>query len=47
MTNEQLVNAAKTAILKVFNDRQISQQKCKESLMELRDEIDILIDTLE
>lgn len=46
MDHEELVEKAKDAINKVFGDQSVSRRETKESLKDLRDEIDILLDTL-
>lgn len=45
MTNEY-IETAKQAIFEVFCDRSVSIEETKESLNSLKDEIDILLDTL-
>lgn len=45
-TNEKLFNTALEALNKLFADTSISQEKCKENLMVLRDEIDILLSSV-
>ena len=42
----RLVRAAKAAINEVFSDRSVEQSRTRESLEELRDEIDSLLETL-
>ncbi len=42
-----LVAAAKTAINRVFKDKTVDQDDTRESLKELRDEIDLLLDSLD
>ncbi len=44
--HDELVETAKQAINKVFGDRSVSGKQTKESLKELRDEIEIILDTL-
>lgn len=44
---EELIEAAKTAINKVFGDMSVSKSQSVEDLKDIRDEIDILIDSLE
>ena len=46
-TNERLFREAKTAIDQLFSDRTVSQSRARDNLATLRDEIDVLIDTLE
>ena len=46
MTHKQLIAAAKEAITAVFSDMSVSRQEAKESLKDLEDEINILLDTL-
>lgn len=46
MTHEQLVTAAKTALDRVFGDTSVSPEETRSSLEELRDEINIKLDTL-
>jgi hypothetical protein len=43
---EELVNAAKEAIRDVYSDTRVTRAETKERLEDLRDEIDILLDTL-
>lgn len=43
----KLVEDAKEAIKNVFNDRSVDQDTTRESLEELKGEIEILVDTLE
>ena len=46
MDNDELYKEALVAINKLFFDRSVSQEKAIENLEGLRDEIDILIDSL-
>lgn len=46
MSNEQLYQDALDAVNKLFSDKSVSQSKARENLKSLRDEIDLLIDTL-
>lgn len=46
MSHEDLIEAAKAAIMAVFNDQSVNQSATRESLKDLQDEIDVLIDTL-
>ena len=43
----ELVKQAEAAIDKVFNDKSVGQNTTRESLEELRDEINALLDSLE
>lgn len=47
MQHEALVQEAKDAIDKVFADTSVAQDKTRESLEELRDEIETKLDSLE
>jgi len=47
MDHMRLVKLAVDAIGAVFSDTSVDQQTTKESLKELRDEIDLLLETLE
>lgn len=47
MDHIQLFQFAKSAIDKVFSDRSVSREETKTSLIGLRDEIDVMLDTLE
>lgn len=47
MDHVELVQLAKSAIDKVFSDRSVSRADTKASLTELRDEIDVMMATLE
>ncbi len=44
--HDELVEAAKQAINAVFGDRSVGRREARESLKDLKDEIDILLDTL-
>jgi hypothetical protein len=44
--HDELVEAAKQAINAVFGDMSVSRKQTKDSLKELRDEIEIILDTL-
>ena len=44
--HDELVEAAKQAINSVFGDTSVDRSQTKESLKDLKDEIDILLDTL-
>lgn len=46
MKNQELYNAALEAITRLFSDDSVSQAEARRNLKALRDEIDILIDTL-
>ena len=46
MSHDDLVEAAKDAITRVFSDQSVSQSTTAESLKDLRDEIDTMLDTL-
>ena len=45
--NEKLYDRANQAIHDLFMDQSVSKEKAKENLQGLRDEIDILIDSLD
>lgn len=45
--NERLYSVALQAIMDLFRDRTVSQDKAHDNLTRLRDEIDILLDSLE
>jgi hypothetical protein len=47
MTNEKLYQAADEAITALFSDRSVSRAKARENLEKLKDEIDVMIDSLE
>ena len=47
MSNEDLYKEALDAINELFADRSVSTEKAEENLKSLRDEIEILIDSLE
>lgn len=47
MKNEDLYKEAVESINKLFNDKSVSQSWCRDSLIGLKDEIDVLIDTLQ
>lgn len=44
--HDKLVEKAKEAINRVFNDRSVSPQQTRTSLIDLNDEIAVLLDTL-
>lgn len=44
--NERLFRQAREAISRLFNDQTVDAARARENLQALRDEIDILIDTL-
>jgi hypothetical protein len=44
--HEELVEAAKKAITAVFSDQSVGQATTRESLKDLRDEIEVMLDTL-
>lgn len=46
MKHEKLCEAALEAVTKVFSDNSVGRSTTRESLKNLRDEIDILLDTL-
>ena len=46
LDHDELVEAAKQAINAVFGDRSVDPKQTKESLKDLKDEIDILVDAL-
>lgn len=46
MDHDELLEAAKTALNAVFGDQSVSQAKTRESLHELRGDIDVMLDTL-
>ena len=46
MDHMELVHEAKAAIDRVFSDRSVSRLHTRDSLIELRDEIEIILDTL-
>jgi predicted RNase H-like HicB family nuclease len=46
MDHDELLEAAKEAINKVFGDMNVSKDKTRKSLEELRDDIKTLLDTL-
>jgi hypothetical protein len=46
MTHEQLVEAAKGAIQLVFGDTSVDSETTKASLEELKEELELLLDTL-
>ena len=46
MSNESLYQEALEAIARLFSDLTVSQSKTRENLQGLRDEIDLLLDTL-
>jgi hypothetical protein len=41
-----LIEAAKEAINAVFSDASVSREQTRRSLIELRDEIEVMLDTL-
>jgi hypothetical protein len=47
MDHVELVLRAKAALDRVFSDRSVSRKTTKDSLEELKGEIDIMLDTLE
>jgi hypothetical protein len=47
MDHVELVARAKAAIDKVFSDRSVTQEETATSLVELKDEIEMMLDTLE
>ena len=47
MNNEELYKAALNAINKLFSDMSVSKEKAVENLENLKDEIDILIVTIQ
>jgi len=47
MNNEELYKAALKAINELFSDRSVSKEKAVDNLESLREEIDILIETLQ
>jgi hypothetical protein len=47
VTNEQLYEAALAAITKLFSDQSVSVAEARENLGGLKDEINIMLDTLE
>ena len=47
MTHEELLKRAKEAINGVFSDTSVSKEQAAESLQQLIDEIDILLEALE
>jgi hypothetical protein len=47
MSNEQLYDAALKAITTLFSDQSVSQEEAANNLRALRDEINIMLDTLE
>ena len=47
MNNEELYKAALNAINKLFFDMSVSKEKAVENLENLKDEIDILIETIQ
>jgi len=46
MTHEDLVELAKAAITKVFSDQSVDRSTTRESLRDLRDDIDTMLETL-
>jgi len=44
--HEDLCKEAKDAVNKVFSDQSVSRSETKSSLQDIRDEIDVLLDTL-
>lgn len=47
MTHDELVKAAKKAINRVFSDTSVSREETINSLKDLSEEIDVLIDAAE
>jgi len=47
MSNDELYQEALSAITRLFNDTSVPQPTCRENLNSLRDEIDILLDSIE
>lgn len=47
MNHTHLVDEAREEIKEVFNDKSVSQEQTAESLGELSDEIQIMVDSLE
>lgn len=47
MDNEALYEGALKAVTTLFSDTSVSKEKAKENLESLRDEIDIMIDSLD
>lgn len=45
--HEELCEKAKAAITRVFSDSDVDRATTKESLKDLRDEIDTMLDTLD
>lgn len=46
MSHDDLVEAAKQAINKVFGDQSVGRETTKESLEELASDIEVMLDTL-
>jgi hypothetical protein len=44
--NEKLLERAKEAINELFSDQSVSPTECKENLQDLKDEIELQIDSL-
>ena len=44
---EELYEQAVEAITKLFGDRSVSQATCRDNLLSLKDEIDVMLDSLE
>lgn len=46
LSHDELIERAKQAINRVFGDQSVSKETTRESLKDLQDEIDIMLDTL-
>jgi len=46
MDHDELLEAAKKAATALFSDQSVSRSQTRDSLRDLRDEIDVMLDTL-
>jgi hypothetical protein len=46
MDNDELLQKTKDALTALFSDTSVSRSKARENLRDVRDEIDVMLDTL-